>query len=95
MAQPTSTDYSSYTIPNSELVKTLKLNKHPEGGSCSPERQNYSIEPNDIDLCAGYYAETDRQSAEVPSPFAGMILDCCDHDRCIHGQPIQDKRCDP
>ncbi|RPD65372.1 hypothetical protein L226DRAFT_543331 [Lentinus tigrinus ALCF2SS1-7] len=47
------TDYSSYAIPNSELVKTLKLNKHPEGG---------------------YFAETDRQVDQVPSPFAGQAL---------------------
>ncbi|RDX41629.1 hypothetical protein OH76DRAFT_1364234 [Lentinus brumalis] len=48
-----SNDYSSYAIPNSELVKTLKLMKHPEGG---------------------YFVETDRQSDQVPSPFAGQAL---------------------
>ncbi|PCH38830.1 hypothetical protein WOLCODRAFT_110213 [Wolfiporia cocos MD-104 SS10] len=43
-------DHTSYAIPNSELIKTLGLVRHPEGG---------------------YYAETDRQVEQVPSPFAG------------------------
>ncbi|CDO74400.1 hypothetical protein BN946_scf184392.g11 [Trametes cinnabarina] len=44
------TQYNSYPIPNSVLIKELKMIKHPEGG---------------------YFVETDRQAAQVPSPFAG------------------------
>jgi hypothetical protein len=41
-----------YPTPNSVLIETLKLQKHPEGG---------------------YFVETDRQPAAVPSPFAGEL----------------------
>ncbi|TCD65554.1 hypothetical protein EIP91_002518 [Steccherinum ochraceum] len=44
-----SSKYLTYPIPNDELIRELKLNKHVEGG---------------------YFAETDRQKEEVPSPFA-------------------------
>jgi len=47
MASPT---YKSYVIPNSVLIASLGLSRHPEGG---------------------YFAETDRQSEMIPSPFAG------------------------
>ncbi|KAL6305478.1 RmlC-like cupin domain-containing protein [Sparassis latifolia] len=48
MAQRPTTE-TSHAIPNSTLIKELKLLKHPEGG---------------------YFAETDRQVDEIPSPFA-------------------------
>ncbi|KAI0646202.1 RmlC-like cupin domain-containing protein [Trametes meyenii] len=48
-----SSQYNSYTIPNSVIVEQLKMHKHPEGG---------------------YFAETDRQTDLVPSPFAGGAL---------------------
>ncbi|KAI0795043.1 RmlC-like cupin domain-containing protein [Abortiporus biennis] len=48
-----SSKYLTYPIPNSELIKVLKMQKHPEGG---------------------YFVETDRQSEQVPSPFADGAL---------------------
>nr|VWP00852.1 Eukaryotic translation initiation factor 3 subunit G (eIF3g) (Eukaryotic translation initiation factor 3 RNA-binding subunit) (eIF-3 RNA-binding subunit) (Translation initiation factor eIF3 p33 subunit homolog) (eIF3 p33 homolog) [Ganoderma boninense] len=45
----TSPDYMSYTIPNSVLIKQLKMIQHTEGG---------------------FFAETDRQEEQVPSPWA-------------------------
>ncbi|OJT10828.1 hypothetical protein TRAPUB_12640 [Trametes pubescens] len=49
MSTNASSEYNSYAIPNSVLIKDLKLIKHPEGG---------------------YFAETDRQEEQIPSPFA-------------------------
>ncbi|KAF7799926.1 hypothetical protein EIP86_011169 [Pleurotus ostreatoroseus] len=39
----------AYPIPNTELIKQLGLQRHPEGG---------------------YFAETDREEKEIPSPYA-------------------------
>ncbi|KAI0062431.1 hypothetical protein BV25DRAFT_1825418 [Artomyces pyxidatus] len=45
-------DYSAYPYTE-DLIKDLKLIKHPEGG---------------------YFAETDRQKVEIPSPYADNQL---------------------
>lgn len=65
--------FSSYTIPNSILVDQLNLIKHPEGGPCPilhPVHNLCSFTYNHA--TTGYYAETDRQSEQIPSPFVGM-----------------------
>ncbi len=72
-------------ISNSELIKHLKLLQHPEGGKfakcnwCLPYEAHLTIYLS----ChrPGYYAETDRQSDEIPSPFAGT--QCRSESFCI------------
>ena len=70
MAQ-TSTTYLSYTIPNSVLIKQLNMMKHPEGGEPTEmiALSELKLTPNHI----GYFVETDRQTEQVPSPFAGGL----------------------
>ena len=62
--------YLTYPIPNPELVKQLHLLKHPEGGKyvCIT-----FLRPVSDNRALGYFAETDRQEEQIPSPYAGTI----------------------
>jgi predicted cupin superfamily sugar epimerase len=67
----------AYATPNAQLIEDLGLQKHPEGGQ-RPSLRAYSFDwLTPTERPAGYFAETDRQSASVPSPFAGQAHAVC------------------
>jgi predicted cupin superfamily sugar epimerase len=67
----------AYATPNAQLIEDLGLQKHPEGGQ-RPSLRAYSLDSlTPTERPAGYFAETDRQSASVPSPFAGQAHAVC------------------
>ena len=81
----------NYPIPNSQVMKRLKLQHNPEGGTCDLVHPFVAMRSHLIVFCMcnlqgsilGYFAETDRQREKIASPFAGTPSHSPSPLRCV------------